>query len=114
MKTMSVREAKNAFGLMIDSACAGPMLIERHGRGVVVVVAVEEYERLTAYAYSRSTAIRSPEHRTKSTSHDRQSDRRMLARGAVRLLSDPTSESPASTHDRRCERRISRQSHERC
>jgi prevent-host-death family protein len=47
MKTMSAREAKNAFGLMIDTAPAGPVLIEKHVRGVVVVVAVEEYERLT-------------------------------------------------------------------
>ena len=47
MKTMSAREAKNAFGLMIDTARAEPVLIEKHGRGVVVVVAVEEYERLS-------------------------------------------------------------------
>jgi prevent-host-death family protein len=46
METMSAREAKNAFGLMIDTARAGPVLIEKHGRGVVVV-AVEEYQRLT-------------------------------------------------------------------
>jgi prevent-host-death family protein len=48
MKTMSAREAKNAFGLMIDAARAEPVLIEKHGRGVVVVISVEEYERLTA------------------------------------------------------------------
>jgi prevent-host-death family protein len=47
MKTMSAREAKNAFGLMIDAARAEPVLIEKHGRGVVVVISVEEYERLT-------------------------------------------------------------------
>ena len=47
MKTMSAREAKNAFGLMIDTARAEPVLIEKHGRGVVVVVSVEEYERLS-------------------------------------------------------------------
>lgn len=46
MKTMSAREAKNAFGLMIDTARAEPVLIEKHGRGVVVVVSVEEYQRL--------------------------------------------------------------------
>ncbi len=46
MKTMSAREAKNAFGLMIDTARAEPVCIEKHGRGVVVVVSVEEYERL--------------------------------------------------------------------
>ncbi|MDD1530895.1 type II toxin-antitoxin system prevent-host-death family antitoxin [Bradyrhizobium sp. WBOS7] len=47
MKTMSAREAKNGFGLMIDTARAGPVLIEKHGRGVVVVVSVEEYQRLS-------------------------------------------------------------------
>jgi prevent-host-death family protein len=47
MKTMSAREAKNAFGLMIDIARAEPVLIEKHGRGVVMVIAVEEYKRLT-------------------------------------------------------------------
>jgi hypothetical protein len=33
---------------MIDTARAEPVLIEKHGRGVVVVVSVEEYERLSA------------------------------------------------------------------
>jgi prevent-host-death family protein len=47
MKSMSARDAKNAFGLMIDTARAEPLLIEKHGRGVVVVVSVEEYGRLT-------------------------------------------------------------------
>lgn len=46
MKTMSAKEAKNAFGLLIDTARAEPVMIEKHGRGVVVVLAVEEYERL--------------------------------------------------------------------
>ncbi len=50
MKTMSAREAKNGFGLMIDTARAEPVLIEKHGRGVVVVVSVEEYERLNSAA----------------------------------------------------------------
>jgi hypothetical protein len=35
MKTMSAHEAKNAFGLMIDTARAEPVLIEKHGRGQV-------------------------------------------------------------------------------
>jgi prevent-host-death family protein len=46
MKTMSAREAKNAFGLMIDTARAEPVLIEKHGRAIVIVISVEEYERL--------------------------------------------------------------------
>lgn len=50
MRTMSARAAKNAFGLLIDTARAEPVVIEKHGRGVVVVVAIEEYERLTEHA----------------------------------------------------------------
>jgi prevent-host-death family protein len=46
MKTMSARDAKNAFGMLIDNARAEPVAIEKHGRKVVVVVAVEEFERL--------------------------------------------------------------------
>lgn len=43
---MSAKDAKNSFGHLIDTARAEPVLIEKHGRGVVVVVAIEEYERL--------------------------------------------------------------------
>jgi prevent-host-death family protein len=50
MKIMSAREAKNAFGRMIDTGRAGPVLIEKHGRGVVMVISVEEYERLSVLA----------------------------------------------------------------
>ena len=48
MKSMSARDAKNAFGMMIDLARAEPVAIEKHGRKVVVVIAVEEFERLKA------------------------------------------------------------------
>ena len=47
MKTMSARDAKNGFGLLLDTARAEPVTIEKHGRPVVVVLAVEEYERIT-------------------------------------------------------------------
>ena len=47
-KALAQSQAKNGFGLMIDTARAGPVLVEKHGRGVVVVLAVEEYERLKA------------------------------------------------------------------
>ena len=57
MKTMSARAAKNGFGLMIDTARAEPVLIEKHGRGVVVVVAVEEYERLSRLADDARTSL---------------------------------------------------------
>ncbi|HVB15041.1 MAG TPA: type II toxin-antitoxin system Phd/YefM family antitoxin [Stellaceae bacterium] len=62
MKTMSAREAKNAFGLMIDTARAEPLLIEKHGRGVVMVIAVEDYQRLTiGHATKGKTAERGME-----------------------------------------------------
>ena len=48
MKTMSAREAKNGFGRLIDLARIEPVTVEKHGRGVVVVMAVEEYDRLIA------------------------------------------------------------------
>jgi len=47
MKSMSAKDAKNAFGLLLDTARAEPVTIEKHGRRVVVVISVEEYERLT-------------------------------------------------------------------
>ena len=46
MKSMSAKEAKNGFGLLLDTARAEPVTIEKHGRPVVVVLSVEEYERL--------------------------------------------------------------------
>lgn len=46
MKIMSAKAAKNAFGLLLDTARAEPVSIEKHGRRVVVVLSVEEYERL--------------------------------------------------------------------
>ena len=46
MKSMSAKDAKNAFGLLLDTARAEAVTIEKHGRRVVVVLSVEEYERL--------------------------------------------------------------------
>ncbi|MFD1328860.1 type II toxin-antitoxin system Phd/YefM family antitoxin [Mycoplana ramosa] len=47
MKSMSAAEAKNGFGHLIDIARQEPVKIEKHGRAVVVVISIEEYERLT-------------------------------------------------------------------
>lgn len=46
MNTMSAKDAKNAFGLLLDKARAAPVVVEKHGRAVVVVLSVEEYARL--------------------------------------------------------------------
>ena len=54
MKALSAREAKYNFGRLIDTARAEPVVIEKHGRPVVVVIAVEEYEKLTSIAVPSS------------------------------------------------------------
>lgn len=48
MKSFSAKEAKYGFGRLIDLARAAPVAIMKHGRPVVVVMAVEEFERLKA------------------------------------------------------------------
>jgi prevent-host-death family protein len=47
VKSMSAKEAKNSFGMLLDYAQAGPVEVQKHGRPVVVVLSVEEFERLT-------------------------------------------------------------------
>jgi prevent-host-death family protein len=54
MKTLSAREAKYNFGRLIDSARVAPVVVEKHGRAVVVVMSVEEYERLKAIESERT------------------------------------------------------------
>ncbi len=46
MQTLSAKDAKYNFGRLIDAARAEPVTVEKHGRPVVVVLAVEEYQRL--------------------------------------------------------------------
>ncbi len=46
MRSISARDAKYHFGRLIDDARAEPVIVEKHGRPVVVVLAVEEFERL--------------------------------------------------------------------
>lgn len=47
MRTMSAKDAKNSFGLLLDYARAAPVQVEKHGRPVVVVISVEEFQRLS-------------------------------------------------------------------
>ncbi len=46
MQTLSAKDAKYGFGRLIDLARSGPVAVAKHGRPVVVVMAVEEYDRL--------------------------------------------------------------------
>ena len=47
MQRMSARDAKNNFGRLIDVARAEPVAVEKYGRAVVVVIAFEQFEKLT-------------------------------------------------------------------
>lgn len=51
MKTMSAREAKNGFGILIDTALVEPVTVEKHGRPVVVVLSIEKFEKMKAVAH---------------------------------------------------------------
>jgi prevent-host-death family protein len=47
MQTLTAKDAKYSFGRLIDLARTSPVAVAKHGRPVVVVMAIEEYERLT-------------------------------------------------------------------
>jgi prevent-host-death family protein len=49
MRTLSAKDAKYGFGRLIDLARAEPVVVAKHGWPVVVVMAVEEYERLKVF-----------------------------------------------------------------
>ncbi len=51
MLTLCVKEAKHGFARLIDPARAEPVAVAKHGRPVVVVMAVEEYERLKVFEF---------------------------------------------------------------
>ena len=58
MKNFSAKDAKNHFGQMIDAARLEPVVIEKHGRPMVEVCSVEEFERLSKSAARRAGADR--------------------------------------------------------
>jgi len=60
MKSMSAKEAKNGFGLLLDTARAEPVTIEKHGRPVVVVLSTEEYDRLLSRSSRKKKSLVRP------------------------------------------------------
>ena len=48
MQALRAKDAKYGFGRLIDLAHADPVAVAKHGRPVVVVLAIEEHERLKA------------------------------------------------------------------
>jgi prevent-host-death family protein len=54
MRTLTAKEAKYGFGRLIDLARAEPLIVAKHGRPVVVVMAFEEFGRLKAIEEDKS------------------------------------------------------------
>jgi prevent-host-death family protein len=59
MRRVSAKDAKYNFGQLIDLARAAPIAITKYDRAVVVVMAVEEYDRLTGRAAESSSPPKS-------------------------------------------------------
>ena len=49
VRKVNATEMKQRLGQYLDYAMAGPVMVEKSGRSVVVLLSVEEYERLCAY-----------------------------------------------------------------
>ncbi len=46
IKTLTAKDAKYGFSRLIDLARAEPVAVAKHGRPVIVVMSIEEFERL--------------------------------------------------------------------
>ena len=57
MKTLSAKDAKYGFGRLIDLARAEPVAVAKHGRPVVVVMSIEELERLKVVEASAAPKV---------------------------------------------------------
>ena len=64
MRTLSAKDAKYGFGRLIDLARAAPVTVAKYGRPVVVVLSVEEYERLKALDMGTTRAGKAARRRT--------------------------------------------------
>lgn len=53
----SVQDAKNRFSEVIEAARRKPQTVTKHGKPAVVVVAVEEYERLRQLERAKAPSL---------------------------------------------------------
>lgn len=60
--TWQLQEAKNRFSEVVEEAIKhGPQTVTKHGREAVVVISVEEYQRIKLPVKSLLEALRVPE-----------------------------------------------------
>ncbi len=48
MKSVAAKEAKNRFGALLDMAQREPVVIQKNGREVAVLMSMTDYERFEA------------------------------------------------------------------
>ena len=48
MKTFAAKQAKDSFGLLLDTSQREPVVIQKKKRDVAVVLSIAEYDRLEA------------------------------------------------------------------
>lgn len=53
MREIAARDAKNRFGQLLEAAQRGPVQVTKNGRGITVVMSVEQYDRLRGVAWDR-------------------------------------------------------------
>ena len=46
MKSIAAKDAKNHFGEMLDTVQREPLIIEKHGRAVAVVMSAQDYQQM--------------------------------------------------------------------
>lgn len=56
MRQIAARDARKRFGRLLDASQRAPVLLTRKGRGVSVMMSVEQYERLRGAAWERLAA----------------------------------------------------------
>ncbi len=56
MREIAARDARNRFGRLLDASQRAPVLLTRKGRGVSVMMSVEQYERLRGAGWERLAA----------------------------------------------------------
>ena len=55
MKEITVRDAKNRFGYLLDAVQSEPVRVTKKGRAVGVMMSVQHYERLRGAAWESLT-----------------------------------------------------------
>jgi prevent-host-death family protein len=58
MKVMQATDAKNRFGELIEDAMSGPVLIQKNGRDVAVVMSKAEFDERFATSSNREQVQR--------------------------------------------------------